>query len=64
MSYTQYRWIDKLQTIVNFYNNRFHITIGMTPSQARLPENKQLVLKEVSGFSDFNNRNLNLKPKY
>ena len=47
------RWIDQFGDILYFYNNKFHITIGMTPTQARLPENYNLILSEMGFESDF-----------
>ena len=39
-----YRFIDYIQLLVDGYNSREHRTIKMTPNEAELPENKELLL--------------------
>ena len=50
--------------MVRWYNNRFHITLGMSPVEARKQANFKTIQKEMSVFSEFNNRNYHNKPKY
>ncbi len=38
------KWIDFLPELNKFYNNRKHRTIGMTPTEARLPINNYKVM--------------------
>jgi hypothetical protein len=44
-----YRWIDHLQDAIKTYNSRFHSSVGMTPMQAKLPKNTNLVKKYLFG---------------
>lgn len=39
-----YRYIDYLDSLIDGYNSRVHSTIKMTPNEAELPENKELLL--------------------
>lgn len=39
------KWVGVLDKLVSDYNNRVHRTLGITPAQARLVENKETVLK-------------------
>ena len=38
-----FKWIDYLQQAVNVYNNRRHRFLKMSPNEAELPENQQIV---------------------
>lgn len=41
------KWIDKLDDIVATYNNTVHSAIGMTPTEARKPENEEKLLSQI-----------------
>ena len=41
------RWIDMLDKLLHEYNNNFHSTIGMTPTEASLKENETEVLQNI-----------------
>lgn len=43
-----YRYVDILQDLVHSYNNTFHRSIGMKPSQVSL-ENENVVRKRLYG---------------
>ena len=55
------RWIDKLDTLLHEYNNRFHSTIGMTPTEASLKENE---VKVIQNTLDKTRVVIKTKPKY
>jgi hypothetical protein len=57
-------WIGYFGNIINFYNNKYHLTLKMTPTEARMKENYNKVKSVMSQFSEFNNRNYHNKPKY
>lgn len=42
-------WYDNLDNLVNDYNNSFHSGIGMTPTEARDPENSDTVWYNLYG---------------
>ena len=46
------RYIDKLDLIVQTYNNRVHRMIGMSPEDAEKPENHQKVAEQMSRYYD------------
>jgi len=39
-----FKFLDHLHTVINKYNKTIHSSIGMTPIDARKPENKKLVM--------------------
>jgi transposase InsO family protein len=41
------KWIDRLDELMKKYNNRFHSTIGMTPTKASRKENEKKVLENI-----------------
>src|SRR5271156_2533579 len=43
------KWIDVVQNIVYGYNNTYHTTIKMTPSEANKPENTDIVWWNIYG---------------
>ena len=47
------KWIDVLPDIVDLCNNRFHHALQMTPTQARLEDNRTTVSNYMSSKSDF-----------
>ena len=40
-------WIQMLPELIDWYNNRKHSTLGMTPAQASEEKNKKTILKKV-----------------
>ena len=52
------RWIDIHQDIVNLYNNRFHRTLQMTPSESRNESNFDKIASEMSMKSNYYQRNV------
>lgn len=53
---SSYNWIDNLQSYLDFYNKRFHRTIGMAPNDVTR-ENESQLLKTV-----YNYQTQSLKP--
>lgn len=42
-----FNWTDQLQTLINSYNHTKHSSIGMTPAEASLPQNKDKVFDNL-----------------
>lgn len=51
------KWIDVLQDLVHNYNTSFHRSIGMTPAEASLKKNEDVVRYNLYGQNDQDHRN-------
>ena len=59
------KFIDKLQNIVSSYNNRIHTSIKMTPNDAELPKNQNILFHRANKrYREMDKKHSNRKPKY
>lgn len=61
----QYQWVALMVDIEKAYNNAYNRSIGMTPNQAALDDNRQRVLEHREKyFSTFKYQHKKLRNKY